>query len=304
MDQAYALLHDTTAMTSWADACRKHRSSTTAVGALAVYLPIYALKEKLALAWPLRDLDCPAGRQLVKGLAEESPRSLVPVDHRLLSQVLGCEPTKILPLLESSALQGIIGHRCVRDVRFDLVVLARQIEQLDTGIAGKAIGVDRAAKIASVHGGHMGHVLAGILLNEIPFRPKQDRERLLDGSLVSLEGLLAYMAKHLASLESAHCTLIETIAITGMNKQEITTACSLGLLKPLGWQRELCFVGGDISRLLSSHISIKRWSKISGVPARQLLADRQASRFDTSIEGVLYKRTKELDSWLDSFARR
>ena len=130
----------------------------------------------------------------------------------------------------------------------------------------------------------------------------QDRKTLLDGAHVGLEGLLTHMTKHFASLESTQCTLLETIAITGMNKKEITKACALGLIKPQCWRREFCFLGGDLSRLLSSHISIKRWSRISGVPTRRLLANLPASRFDASIEGVLYKRTEELGSWLDSFA--
>ncbi len=295
LDQAYALLNDSTAMQSWAEACRTHRSPTAAIGASAVYLPIYTLKEKLALSWPLRDFDCLAGRQSVKEPAAESATSLALVDHRLLSQVLGCEPTEILPLLESSALQGLSGHRSVRDARFDLVALARQIEQLDGDISVQFIGVAHAARIASAHGGHMGHVLAGILLKGIPFRPESNRKALLEGAQVGVEGLLVWMAKHLASLESAHCTLLETIAITGMNKQEITTACSLGLIKPLGWKHEFCFLGSDINQLLSSHVSIKRWSKISGVPARQLLASLTESCFEAAIEGVLYKRTEELD---------
>ncbi|KJS68945.1 MAG: hypothetical protein JL55_34635 [Pseudomonas sp. BICA1-14] len=229
---------------------------------------------------------------------------LASVDHRLLSQVLGCEPAQILPLIESSSLQGLIGHRSVRDACFDLVTLAKQIEQLETVASGQIIDMVHAARIASAHGGHMGHVLAGILLKEIPFRPKSDRKALLDGAFVGVDGLLAWMAKHLASLETAHCTLLDTIAITGMNKQEITTACSLGLIKPLGWKRELCFQGGEISRLLSSHISIKRWSKISGIPARRPLASLTESSFEAAIGGVLYSRTEELDSWLNRFTSR
>jgi len=182
--------------------------------------------------------------------------------------------------------------------------LAKQVEQLETVVSGQVIDMVHAARIASAHGGHMGHVLAGILLKEIPFRPNSDRKALLDGAFVGVDSLLAWMAKHLASLEAAHCTLLETIAITGMNKQEITTACSLGLIKPLGWKRELCFQGGEISRLLSSHISIKRWSKMSGVPARRPLASLTESCFEAAIAGVLYKRTEELDSWLNSFASR
>ena len=304
LGQAYALLNDSTAMESWAEACRAHRSPTAAIGASAVYLPIYALKEKLALPWPLRDFDCSAGRRSLNGRTEESPTLLAPVDHRLLSQVLGCEPAQILPLIESSSLQGLIGHRSVRDACFDLVTLAKQIEQLETVASGQIIDMVHAARIASAHGGHMGHVLAGILLKEIPFRPKSDRKALLDGAFVGVDGLLAWMAKHLASLETAHCTLLDTIAITGMNKQEITTACSLGLIKPLGWKRELCFQGGEISRLLSSHISIKRWSKISGIPARRPLASLTESSFEAAIGGVLYSRTEELDSWLNRFTSR
>lgn len=108
------------------------------------------------------------------------------------------------------------------------------------------------------------------------------------------------MTKHLASLETTHCTLLETISIIGMNKQEIMKACALGLIKPQGWRREFCFLGGDISRLLSTHVSIKRWSKISGVPTRQLLASLPKSHSQASIEGVLYKRTAELDAHLYS----
>ena len=88
-----------------------------------------------------------------------------------------------------------------------------------------------------------------------------------------------------------------------MNKQEITQACSLGLLKPLGWRRELCFLGGDIRRLLAGHTSIKRWSKITGVPIRLLRADLQVSYFDAPIDGVLYTRTKELESRLNNLRR-
>lgn len=303
LDQAYALLNDPAAMESWAEGCREHRSATAAIGASAVYLPIYTLKEKLMLPWPLRVFDCHAGQQPLNDPVAENTPSLAPVDHHLLSKILGCGSTEILPLVESSALEGIHGHRSVRDSRFDLCTLARQVEQLDTNIPGKPISMDRAARIASAHGGHMGHVLSGILLNEIPFKPKQDRENLLDGGHVCLDRLLAYMTKHFASLETSQCPLKETIAITGLNAKEIAEACTLGLIKPLGWRRDLCFMGGDISRLLSSHISIKRWSKISGVPARQLLANLPASRFDASIEGVLYKRTEKLDSWLNSFTR-
>ncbi|MAF88743.1 MULTISPECIES: TniQ family protein [Stutzerimonas stutzeri subgroup] len=304
LDQAYTLLNESTAMQSWAETCRVHRSPTAVIGAFAVYLPIYALVEKLALPWPFRDLNWLSGRQSVKESAAENATSLALVDHRLLSQVLGCQPTEILPLIESSALRGLSGHRSIRDTRFDLVTLAKQVEQLETVVSGQVIDMVHAARIASAHGGHMGHVLAGILLKEIPFRPNSDRKALLDGAFVGVDSLLAWMAKHLASLEAAHCTLLETIAITGMNKQEITTACSLGLIKPLGWKRELCFQGGEISRLLSSHISIKRWSKMSGVPARRPLASLTESCFEAAIAGVLYKRTEELDSWLNSFASR
>lgn len=171
------------------------------------------------------------------------------------------------------------------------------------GLPGPLIEMEHAALIAGAHGGSMGHVLAGILLEEIPFKPKPERETLLDGALVGSAALLAWMEKHLASLENAHCTLLQSIAITGMNKQEITQACSLELLKPLGWKREPCFLGGDINRLLGSHISIKRWSKIWGISSRQLLADLQPFRFDAPVEGVLYKRTKELESHLNSFRR-
>lgn len=143
-----------------------------------------------------------------------------------------------------------------------------------------------------------------ILLNEVPFKPNPERNSLLDGALVGTAALLAWMERHLASLENAQCPLLQTIAIIGMNKQEITQACSLGLLKPLGWRRELYFLGGDISRLLAVHTSIKRWSKIAGIPIRQLRADLQASDFDATIDGVLYTRTKELESHLNSLAGR
>lgn len=304
LDQAYALLNDSTAMHSWAESCRATRSSIASIGASVVYLPIYALKEKLALPWPLRDFDCLAGQYSVKEPAEKNAIPLALVDHWLLSQVLGCETTDILPLLESAAIQGLNGHRSVRDARFDLVKLARQIEQLDSGASGSLIDMEHAARIAAAHGGNMGHVLAGVLLKEIPFKPKADRKSLLDGARVGTVALLAWMERHLASLENANCPLLQTIAITGMNEQEITQACSLGLLKPLGWRRELCFLGGDISRLLAGHISIKRWSKIAGIPIRQLRADLQASDFDATIDGVLYTRTKELESRLSSLARR
>lgn len=303
LDQAYALLNDSTAMQSWAEACRANRSLTAAIGAFAVYLPIYALKEKLSLNWALLDFDCLAGCKSVKEQAEDSTTLLDPVDHRLLSQVLGCEPTEILALLELSALQGIIGHRSVRDARFDLVELARQIKQLDSDASGSLTDMEHAARIAAAHGGNMGHVLAGVLLKEIPFKPKPQRKTLLDGASVGTAALLAWMERHLASLENAHCTLLQTIAITGMNKQEITQACSLGLLKPLGWRRELCFLGGDIRRLLAGHTSIKRWSKITGIPIRLLRADLQVSYFDAPIDGVLYTRTKELESRLNSLRR-
>lgn len=304
LDQAYALLNDSTTMQSWAEACRVNRSPTASIGASAIYLPIYALKEKLALNWPVRDFDCSAGRTSLSGRSDdESSKSLVPVDHRLLAKVLGCEPSEIQPLLESSALHGVIGHRSVRDARFDLVELAWQIEKLDSDASVSLTDMEHAARIAAAHGGNMGHVLAGVLLKEIPFKPKPQRKTLLDGASVGTAALLAWMERHLASLENAHCTLLQTIAITGMNKQEITQACSLGLLKPLGWRRELCFLGGDIRRLLAGHTSIKRWSKITGIPIRLLRADLQASYFDAPIDGVLYTRTKELESRLNSLRR-
>jgi len=180
--------------------------------------------------------------------------------------------------------------------------LAQKIEQLDVGFTGELIGMVHAAKIVAAHGANMGHLLTGILSKQIPFMPMQDRKTLLDGAHVGLEGLLTYMIKHFASLESTKCTLLETIAITGMNKKEITKACALGLIKPQCWRREFCFLGGDLSRLLSSHISIKRWSRISGVSVRKLHAELQASSHDASIEGALYKRTTELDSLLNSFS--
>ncbi|MOA13362.1 hypothetical protein D3C78_1334110 [compost metagenome] len=160
--------------------------------------------------------------------------------------------------------------------------------------------MEHAAKIAAVHGGHVGHVLAGVLLKEIPFKPNPGRETLVDGALVGFHGLLAYMAKHLESLATTQCTLRETISITGLNTNEIKEACTLGLIKPLGWKRDHFFLGSEISRLLSTHASIKRWSKVSGVPTRQLLAGLPSSR-PASIDGVLYERTAELDSWLYSF---
>lgn len=304
LDQAYALLNDTTAMLSWAENCRANRAPTASIGASAIYLPINALKEKLALPWPLLDFDCLAGQHSVNEPAEKNAKPLALVDHWLLSRVLGCETTDILPLLESAAIQGLIGHRSVRDARFDLVKLARQIEQLDLDTSGSLIDMEHATRIAAAHGGNLGHVLSGILLKEIPFKPKADRKSLLDGARVDSAAVLAWMERHLASLENAHFTLLQTIAITGMNRQEITQACSLGLIKPLGWRRDLCFLGGDISRLLAGHISIKRWSKIAGAPIRQLRADLQASDFDATIDGVLYTRTKELESRLSSFAKR
>jgi len=108
------------------------------------------------------------------------------------------------------------------------------------------------------------------------------------------------MTKRLVTLEAAQCTLLETIAITGLNKKEITEACTLGLIKPLVWRRDLSFIGCEISQLLSNHVSIKRWSKISGVPTRQLLADLPSSRFHASIKYVLYERTADLDAHLYS----
>lgn len=304
LEQAYALLNDSTAMESWAEACRRLRSATASIGASAIYLPIYALKEKLALPWPLRDFDFLAGRHSVNEPAEDNANPMALVDHRLLSQVLGCEATEILPLLESAAIQGLIGHKSVRDARFDLVELAKQIEQLDSDASGSFTDMEHAARIAAAHGGNLGHVLAGILLNEVPFKPNPERNSLLDGARVGTAALLAWMERHLASLENAQCPLLQTIAIIGMNKQEITQACSLGLLKPLGWRRELYFLGGDISRLLAGHTSIKRWSKIAGIPIRQLRADLQGSDFVATIDGVLYTRTKELESHLNSLAGR
>lgn len=300
--QAYSLLNHADAMESWAEACRQQRSVSTAIGTSAVYLPIIALKERLGLPWPVRDYDCHVGTQPIEKPIGLPATSLAAVDHHALSKVLGIEPSEILPMIETSVLESINGHRSVRGARFDLSALAQKIEQLDDGFTGELIGMVHAAKILAAHGANMGHLLAGILSKQIPFMPMQDRKTLLDGAHVGLEGLLTHMTKHFASLESTQCTLLETIAITGMNKKEITKACALGLIKPQGWRRELCFLGGDISRLLSSHISIKRWSRISGVPTRRLLADLPASRFDASIEGVLYKRTEELGSWLDSFA--
>ncbi|MFI8746689.1 TniQ family protein [Pseudomonas sp. NPDC077186] len=304
LEQAYALLNDSTAMESWVEACWSHRSATASIGASAIYLPIYALKEKLGLPWPLRVFDCLAGRHSVNEPAEDNANPMALVDHRLLSQVLGCEATEILPLLESAAIQGLIGHKSVRDSRFDLVELAKQIEQLDSDASGSLTDMEHAARIAAAHGGNLGHVLAGILLNEVPFKPNPERNSLLDGARVGTAALLAWMERHLASLENAQCPLLQTIAIIGMNKQEITQACSLGLLKPLGWRRELYFLGGDISRLLAGHTSIKRWSKIAGIPIRQLRADLQASDFDAAIDGVLYTRTKELESHLNSLTGR
>lgn len=302
LDQAYSLLTDTDVMASWIGACQQHRSVTATIGTSAVLLPIYTLKEKLALPWPVRDLDCHTRQQSLSRQAVERNPSLAPIDHHLLSKVLGCNPSEILPLIESAALEGIKGHRSVRDARFALYELASQIERLETEAIGAFVDMARAASIASVHGGNIGHVLAGVLLKEIPFKPKPGRETLLDGAIVGLEGLLAYMAKHFASLETTQLTLRETVAITGLNTNEITEACTLRLIKPLGWRRDLCFLGGDISRLLSTHVSIKRWSKISGISTRQLLAGFSSLRFQVSIEGVLYKRTKELDAWIDSYA--
>ena len=97
--------------------------------------------------------------------------------------------------------------------------------------------------------------------------------------------------------------MISLISAVVINSPGGLPASTLGLIKPLGWRRDLYFMGGDISWLLSNHISVKRWSKITGVPAKKLLAELQASRHEASIEGVLYKRTTELDSLLDSFSR-
>lgn len=303
LDQAYTLLTEQTTMLSWANACRNHRAACAAIGSSAVYLPIDALKSRLTLTWPLRDFECNSDHPHDEQNQEDS-FSLTPVDHRQLSQVLGCEPAEIMALLEYSALQGYSGHRSVRDARFDLLALANQINDLSlaNGASVQLIDMAHAARIAFVHGGHLGHVLVGILKKEIPFRPDSNRGSLLERGNVGLDGLLAWMHKHLASQNDTHFTLSQTIAITGMTEQEITRACALGLIKPLGWKRGLSFLGGDLSQLLADYVSIKRWSKISGI--RAPLAELQASHFEAPIEGVLYRRTEELDCWLAGIVSR
>ncbi|MCY1303753.1 hypothetical protein D9M70_534760 [compost metagenome] len=129
------------------------------------------------------------------------------------------------------------------------------------------------------------------------------RRHLLEGAQVGRKGLMAYMSKHFASLESTQCTLPATIAITGLTEREITEACRRGLIKPLASNGAFHFLGRDIGYLLITHVSVRRWSKISGIAIRQLQQGLASQRFTAAIEGVLYQRTAALDSWLNSFSK-
>jgi hypothetical protein len=221
-----------------------------------------------------------------------------------LSKTLGCKPAEVLAIQEVEAITCIKGSRSARGARFDLAELASQIKQLNPDSTQGFISIDQAVLIASAHGGHAGNVLAGILLNEIPFRSKPGRETLLDGSFVGREGLLTYMGKHFDSLESAHCTLQETITITGLSERELSQACKLGLIKPLGWKSTLHFLGKDIGLLLTEHISIKRWSKISGLEISSVRQHLNSQCFEACIDGALFKRTPALAATLGSLTRK
>lgn len=304
--RAYSLLENIESISAWIAACKQRRSAEAQIGKAAVHLPIDSLRENLVLRWRLHEQDghLTDTMEVIDTYYPDSPAPLAPVDHITLSKVFGCKPSEILSLLETGAIESIKGHKSVRDARFELAVLARQVEQLNPGNAGEFISIEQSARIASAHGGHTGHVLAGILLKAIPFRLKHGRETFLEGALVGREGLLFYMAKHFASLESTPCTLQGTIAITGLTEPEITQACTLGLIKPLGWKSSFYFVGRDIDRLLSTYISVRRWSKISEVKLSKLRNGLDSQDFSACIDGALYKRTPALESWLDSFTSR
>jgi len=304
LSQAYSLLDSAETIGAWIETCARTRSITASIGTAAVYLPIDTLRAKLSLRWRLREADCHSAAtvQVMDTYRADTIAHLAPVDHMSLSKVLGCKPSEILPLLETGAIECVKAHMSVRDARFDLTGLARQVELLSDEQTDELIGIERSARIASAHGGHLGNVMAGILLGKIPFKLKHDRATLLDGALVGHNGLLAYMAKHFTSLESTQFTLIETIAITGLTEREITQACTLRLIKPLGWRSSFFFLGRDIGCLLSTHTSVRRWSKMSGVSTSKLQQGLSGQQFPAAIDGVLYKRNASLDAWLDLFA--
>lgn len=309
LTMAHALLTDRTMISRWVATCAEKRAFAAPMGIAAVFLPLETLHKKLNLNWAIHGVERHYHKEALLPLLPElggphesrsglDKQSKIYADYVSLAVMLGCKPSEVLVLLEAGAIQSVQGHRSMRDALFDISIIAAQLEQLNDD-TGETVQGDHVIRIASTFGGHAGHILAGVLLNEIRIKPMPGRVSFLQGAMVGRHGLMIYMARHLASLDESQLSLSDATAITGLTANEISQTCRMGLLKPLLWKSSLYFRGADISRLLTSYLMVKRWSKIAGFRLSHVQASLAQEQFPALIDGSLYERTPVLEGWLD-----
>lgn len=112
--------------------------------------------------------------------------------------------------------------------------------------------------------------------------------------------LIKLISQKYEPLGNAPCYITDALKTTGFTREELRLACRRTSIKPMTYNQDSYHME-DMRAFFNTYVSIPRWSKVLGMQEAEVLA-LIPEHVPAVIDGLLYKRTAELDACLESLS--